>query len=172
MSGSHIMIGDRRTALYGAAELATRSPGLAFRNPEILRRSLALQREQRAHFIDLFGSDLAVGTPPEIDAAYRRFLHTWQKNAISKAELDESEARRPAKPLNPALPEELRSARSVGLIFDAAEGVIMIRDLGHALDHVDSEQQDPSGDWLLRDSTPIAISSASISSCWTSMVRC
>lgn len=51
---------QRETLLPVVADVAIRSPGLVFRNPDRLARGWELQRADRAAFVEHFGSDTVV----------------------------------------------------------------------------------------------------------------
>lgn len=119
-----------------ALQMATTDPGLLRRNSDLYRRAWEMQAEDRAAFIDLFGSDLVIlppSTAQERLTEHRR-LRLEQATASEKAD---------GEPLGPAvddaptaeemgrLPEDYMAADSIGLIYDEVEGLNYYLDFGH-----------------------------------------
>jgi len=64
-------------ALKVAAELAAKHPNLVLRNPEKREQAWDLQREERRHFIEFFGSDPNVVPGQEVVGRMQEFLRYW-----------------------------------------------------------------------------------------------
>ncbi|MFZ4129175.1 hypothetical protein ACOZEM_14670 [Streptomyces cellulosae] len=141
--------GDGPQLAQLAVQTLTAHPQLLRRNPQMLRKAWEMQAEARADFIEVFGTDLLVldaGEAPERMREYHRYR---QDKAL--AGLDDETA---AKAINPtpsldglsSLPEELRDADTVAVIFDETEGLCYYADFGH----LDALFTDPA---LARDRT-------------------
>ena len=126
---------ERDTAGYIAAELASKSPRLVFRNPQKLALAWKLQREDREEFLRFFGSDLVVVPGRELPERMQAFLHfkvheVRQENGLTRAEQAQQE-NRPLPPLTGyQFDSDLLEAETVGLIYDEAEGLNYCPDFG------------------------------------------
>jgi hypothetical protein len=126
---ANVLPGATRTEVYRhTAELATQFPSLAFRNPEKLARAWELQREERRHFIDFFGSDLVVLPGSELGEriqAYTHFSLFEARDADGKSAVERARETYGVEPppLDFSLPDELHEAETVGLIYDEIEGL-------------------------------------------------
>jgi hypothetical protein len=116
-----------------AVEMVTANPQLLRRNPEALRRAWQMQAEDRADFIELFGSDVVVLPPGKAQQMLQEHhRRRWEK---ALAGLDKKAAQR-ARATGPTpeemgrLPEELLQSESVGLVYDEAEGLNYYADFG------------------------------------------
>lgn len=126
-----------------AAQLLVTNPELLWRNPEKVRQGWEMQAEQRASFIDFFGSDLVVLPPVEAQAKLAEYYRTSQQAAAAK--LDRKAARRalassPSAEALGRLPAELLEADSVAVVYDEVEGLTFYRDFARA----DALLADPS----------------------------
>ena len=114
-----------------ALQLATAAPELVFRNPEKIEQGWQQMRDDRAAFIEFFGSDELVLSPAEaaerLDAYY---LH--RRQAVLTAQPERRKARRgPGLDLPPVeWPAELAEADTIGLIYDAIDGLNFYNDYG------------------------------------------
>jgi hypothetical protein len=114
-----------------ALQLATTQPELVFRNPEKIEQGWSQMREDRAAFIEFFGSDELVLSPAEaaerLDAYYRH-----RRQAVLAAHPERRKPRRgPDKDLPPVeWPAELADADTIGLIYDEIDGLNFYNDYG------------------------------------------
>ena len=119
-----------------AMKLATKQPRLVFRNPEKIEQGWKQMREDRAGFVEFFGSDELVLPPAEAEERLNGYYRQRQEAAL---------ARRPARSRPRKLPgvdvpavafaSDLAEADTVGVIFDDVDGLNfypeygMLRDL-------------------------------------------
>ena len=114
-----------------ALQLATTQPELVFRNPEKVEQGWKQMREDRAAFIEFFGSDELVLSPAEaaerLDAYYRH-----RQQAVLAAHPERRKPRRgPDTDLPPVeFPAELADADTIGLIYDEIDGLNFYNDYG------------------------------------------
>lgn len=71
-----------------AMELATKRPGLVFRNPEKIEQGWQQMREDRAGFVEFFGGDELILTPDDAEERLNAYYRQRQEAAL---------ARRPAR---------------------------------------------------------------------------
>lgn len=136
-----------------ALQMAMADPGLLRRNPDLYRRAWRMQAEDRAAFIELFGSDLVILPPATAQERLTEHHRRRLEEATASAEAN-------GKPASPAadsvptaeemgrLPKEYMEADSVGLIYDEIEGLNYYLDFGR----LDTLFADPD---LARDRTYI-----------------
>ncbi|MGW5434826.1 hypothetical protein ACWET9_48395 [Streptomyces sp. NPDC004059] len=141
--------GDGPQLAQVAVQMLTAHPQLVRRNPDMLRKAWQMQAEARADFIDVFGTDLLVLDAGEAPVRMREYHRHRQERAL--AELDDDTAAqaingRPTLDELSSLPEELRAADTVAVIFDETEGLCCYADFGH----LDALFTDPA---LARDRT-------------------
>jgi hypothetical protein len=141
--------GDAPQLAQVAVQTLTAHPQLLRRNPDMLRKAWQMQAEARADFIEMFGTDLLVLDAGEAPARMREYHRHRQDKAL--AELDDETAAQainhgPSLDELSALPEELRDADTVAVIFDETEGLCHYADFGH----LDALFTDPA---LARDRT-------------------
>jgi hypothetical protein len=114
-----------------ALELATNRPELVFRNPEKIEQGWKQMRDDRAAFMEFFGSDELVLSPAEaaerLDAYYRH-----RRQAVLAAH---PERRKPRRVLDTDLPPvewpaELAEADTIGLVYDEIDGLNFYNDYG------------------------------------------
>ena len=114
-----------------ALQLATTQPQLVFRNPEKIEQGWKQMREDRAAFIEFFGSDELVLSPAEaaerLDAYYRH-----RRQAVLAARPERRKRRGgPDTGLPPVeWPAELADADTIGLIYDEIDGLNFYNDYG------------------------------------------
>ena len=119
-----------------AMKLATKQPQLVFRNPEKVEQGWQQMREDRAGFIEFFGSDELVLPPAEAEERLNAYYRQRQEAGLARR----SARRRPRKLPGvdvPAVtfPPGLAEADTVGVIFDDVDGLNfypeygMLRDL-------------------------------------------
>jgi len=119
-----------------ALQIATRYPRLVFRNPDRLARGWELQREQRRHFVDFFGSDLVVLPGRELAErmrAYGRFLMDEARDAEGRSVAERARQRYGSVPATADLgdlPAELVEADTVGVLYDEVEGLNYLANFG------------------------------------------
>ena len=114
-----------------ALELATKQPGLVFRNPEKVKQGWEQMRQDRAAFVEHFGGDELVLPPAEAGERLNAYYRHRQEAAL---------ARQPGRlrPRNvPGLDapffkflEELADFDTVGIIFDETDGLNFYPDYG------------------------------------------
>lgn len=118
-----------------AAEAASTQRRVLFRNPEKLKQAWDLQRKERLDFIAFFGSDLVVlpgAKLAERMRAYRHFLMHELRDAEGKSAADRAKEAYGFVPKTPDLdlPEDLRRAKTVGVIYDEVEGLHFLANFG------------------------------------------
>jgi hypothetical protein len=90
--------------------------------------------EDRADFIAHFGSDLVVLSPDEAEGGVREHYRRRQEKALDRLEGKAAQRAR-ATALTAeqlfSLPDDLRSADSVAVIYDETEGLNFYGDFGH-----------------------------------------
>ncbi|WP_327091734.1 hypothetical protein OIE66_14215 [Nonomuraea sp. NBC_01738] len=100
----------RATLVPVAAHIAMDNPAVVFRNPEALARAWELQAEHRRCFITYFGADLVVLPGADVRERMSGYLD-YQYERLG--------GHRPSF----AVPEHVREADTVALIYDADEGL-------------------------------------------------
>jgi hypothetical protein len=110
-----------------AVELSTQFPAMVFRNPEKLAQAWELQREERQHFIDFFGSDLVVLPGREIAARLRAYDHYRNYEARDAEGKTVAERAREARGVEPSaldypLPDDFIAVETIGIIYGEEEG--------------------------------------------------
>ncbi len=118
-----------------AADLAQQHPALIFRNPKKLEQAWEMQREERESFITFFGADLIVLPGRELAERMRAYHHfrTYEvRNAEGQSAADRARHAYGTVPPVPKLelPEELREAETVGLIYDEVDGLNFLTNFG------------------------------------------
>ncbi|MCY0963120.1 hypothetical protein [Streptomyces sp. H27-H5] len=115
-----------------ALRMATADPGLLRRNRALSRRAWQMQAEDRAAFIDLFGSDLVILPPAtaqeQLTEHHRRRLEEATPSTETDGEPSPDNA--PGAEEMGRLPEDYMEADSVGLIYDETEGLSYYLDFG------------------------------------------
>ncbi|HEX9540976.1 MAG TPA: hypothetical protein VGA04_22655 [Streptosporangiaceae bacterium] len=119
-----------------ALELATRQPGLVYRNPGRIEQGWKQMREDRAAFMEFFGSDELVLAPAEAEERLNAYYRHRQEAALA-AHPGRSRPRHVPGVNIPAfdLPAELANADTIGIIYDDTDGLNfyneyrMLRDL-------------------------------------------
>jgi hypothetical protein len=114
-----------------ALELATKRPGLVFRNPDKVEQGWKQMREDRAGFVEFFGGDELVLPPPEAEKRLNSYYQQRQEAAL---------ARQPGRRRPPNLPgvdvaafefpPGLADAETVGIIFDDVDGLNIYPEYG------------------------------------------
>lgn len=102
------------------------SPDLVLRNPRLAERSWRLQHENRAAFVERFGTDLLVLPPREAArelGAFHRGLQDEALKALPAPRRPRERKRGPDLSDEAFLPEELLAAETVGVHFDEVEGL-------------------------------------------------
>ena len=114
-----------------ALQLATTAPELVFRNPQKIEQGWQQMREDRAAFIEFFGSDELALSPDEaaerLDAYYRH-----RQQAALDAHPERRKRRRGRDTELPPVewPAELADADTIGLIYDEIDGLNFYNDYG------------------------------------------
>jgi len=114
-----------------ALELATKRPGLVFRNPDKVEQGWKQMREDRAGFVEFFGGDELVLPPAEAEERLNAYYRQRQEAAL---------ARQPGRRRLPnlpgvdvpafAFPPGLADAETVGIIFDDVDGLNIYPEYG------------------------------------------
>ncbi|MFE5824317.1 hypothetical protein ACFQ7B_21505 [Streptomyces erythrochromogenes] len=133
-----------------ALQMATANPSLLHRNSDLSRRAWQMQAEDRAAFIEVFGSDLVILAPATAQEQLTEH-HRRRLEATASAEtggMSAADSSPGAEELG-RLPEDYMQADSIGLIYDEAEGLNYYLDFGR----LDTLFADPA---LAGDHTHIA----------------
>jgi hypothetical protein len=114
-----------------ALKLATRQPELVFRNPEKIEQGWKQMREDRAAFIEFFGTDELVLSPAEAEDRIDAYYRHRQQTALAA----HPERRRPRDVPYidlPAFkfPADLAEADTIGVIYDEIDGLNFYNDYG------------------------------------------
>jgi hypothetical protein len=112
-----------------AVRLSATDPELVFRNPDKLEQGWKQMREDRAAFIEFFGSDELVLPPAEaknrLSAYYRR-----QTAATVQSERRKRRSVPDDDPFAFEFPAELAEADTMGIIYDETDGINFYGDYG------------------------------------------
>ena len=118
-----------------ALELATKLPELVYRNPDKIEQAWKQMREDRAAFVEFFGTDELVLPPAKAQERLNDYYRHRQEAAL---------ARQPARrrPRNlpgvdvPAFefPPELADAGTIGVIYDETDGLNFYNEYGRLRD--------------------------------------
>ncbi len=119
-----------------AVRILNTHPQLLRTNPDLWKRSWELQAEERAAFVETFGSDLVILPPAEAKEA----LAAHQRSRSSEGAASEQPG---------SLLEEMLDAEDVAIVFDETEGMHFFRDFGQ----LDAMFADPA---LTKDRTYLA----------------
>ena len=119
---------NRDEVYLAASEIAMRFPEMVFRNPEKLARAWELQREERQHFLDFFGTDLVVIPGHELNEEmqdyleFRLFQVPDDEGKTAADRFREAYGEEPPAIQYP-LPDEFHRAETVGVLYDEVEGL-------------------------------------------------
>ena len=114
-----------------ALQLATTQPELVFRNPEKIEQGWKQMREDRAAFIEFFGSDELVLSPAEAEERLDAYYRHRQQAALAAHPERRKPRRVPDTDLPPfEFPAELADADTIGLIYDEIDGLNFYNDYG------------------------------------------
>ncbi|WP_237720398.1 hypothetical protein [Rhodococcus opacus] len=139
----------------GRMEVVAADPGLLRRNRDLYERAWQLQADDRAAFVDLFGSDLVILPPTTAPA---RLIEHYRRRLAQVGASVEADGT-PTHPAAPGaltaeemgrLPEDYLDADTVGLIYDETERLNYYRDFGR----LDAMFADPA---LAGDHTHITV---------------
>jgi hypothetical protein len=131
-----VLSADRRAEVQElAAQTAMSHPALVFRNPDKLAKAWELQREDRGHFMAFFGSDFLVLPGPELAERMQGYwaFHNREvrkRAARSAAEGAEQEVNIGLPVPDFDLPDHLRGAPTVAVIYDETEGLNFFANFG------------------------------------------
>lgn len=141
ISGSiNILPAEAATLVTGmAVELAQQYPELYFRNPEKLEKAREAERENHEEFVELFGSDLVVGSPEVIESKMRELCQFHNRRAMDRhpeAAVRSPELVRQASAVaaEMSLPPRLWEAETVGMLSQPEGGVCYLTEYGALLD--------------------------------------
>ena len=124
----------RAEVLKAAAQIAFSMPRLAFRNPETLRRGWELQERDRGWFIEFFGSDTVVLARDEAGARLEEFGRFQVERAMAAAGKTPKKGQRPPVPSDTGWIDEMTEGATIGLVYDAADGMGIYADFQTFLD--------------------------------------
>jgi hypothetical protein len=117
--------------------MAMHFPRLAFRNSEKLEQAWETQRDHRAAFIALFGSDTVAIPGRELPAMMcrLRLFQTFEWRDETGETVAERSAAATGKPLDPddfddSAFDSLTDAATIGVIYDEIDGMTFYRDYG------------------------------------------
>ena len=122
---TNVMPAANRPEMYQiAAEVAATSPTAVFRNPDKVARGWELQREDRACFVEFFGSDEIVLTGKELAERMSEYWSFRMRTARAKAK-DRGASKASLNTPDPdfTLPAHLYESASVALIYDEVDGL-------------------------------------------------
>jgi len=114
-----------------ALELATRLPELVYRNPGKIEQAWKQMREDRAAFVEFFGTDELVLPPAKAQERLNHYYRHRQEAALAR----QPARRRPRHVVSvdvPALefPPELADADTIGVIYDDTDGLNFYNEYG------------------------------------------
>ncbi|MFE2041095.1 hypothetical protein ACFXAZ_09210 [Streptomyces sp. NPDC059477] len=114
-----------------ALHLATSRPELVFRNPVKIEQGWQRMREDRAAFVEFFGSDELVLPPAEAEDRLNAYYRHRQETVVA-GHSDRARGRRlPGLDLPFfELPAELADSHTIGVIYDEVEGLNFYADYG------------------------------------------
>jgi hypothetical protein len=131
----------RRGLARAAADFALANPRLIFRNPEKLKLGWELQRDDRALFVEFFGSDVVTVAGAQFAERMREF---WDFRNSKAAERTGRHGQ--AWPIPQAMSPDSAEARTVGMIYDETEGLTLLNEFGvfsEAFDEPDRVRRQP-----------------------------
>ena len=114
-----------------ALDLATRLPELVYRNPKNIDRGWTQMRQDRAAFMEFFGSDELVLPAAEAEERLNAYYRHRQEAALAR-----QPARRPRRNLPGVdvrafdFPPELADADTIGMIYDETDGLNFYNEYG------------------------------------------
>ncbi|MEW1890265.1 MULTISPECIES: hypothetical protein [unclassified Streptomyces] len=119
-----------------ALDLATSRPDLVFRNPEKVEQGWHSMREDRASFVEFFGTDELILTPEEAEDRMNVYYRHRHHAAGAGRNTGSPRGGRHAVPGLPlfTLPPELARAETVGVIYDQVDGLNFYADYGSLRD--------------------------------------
>jgi hypothetical protein len=118
-----------------AKEILHRSPSSRRVDPNDpkIRKAFEIQAEQHRAWLAMFGTDeLAFDTGDELQAAMTRFYRHWNTElpdpatGMTRAEAFERRHNRPAPEIADHLPQEIREAHDIGVMFDPFHGMVFL----------------------------------------------
>jgi hypothetical protein len=114
-----------------ALDLATRQPGLVYRNPERIEQGWTQMREDRAAFMEFFGGDELVLAPAEAEQRLNAYYRHRQEAALAAHPGRRRPRHVPGVDI-PAfdLPAELADAGTIGIIYDETDGLNFYNEYG------------------------------------------
>jgi hypothetical protein len=115
-----------------ALELATKLPELVYRNPRNIEQGWKQMRQDRAAFMEFFGSDEVVLSPAEAEEQINAHYRRWQEAAMARTPAARRSRRNLPGVNRPAFefPAELADADTVGMIYDETDGLNFYNDYG------------------------------------------
>ena len=118
-----------------ALELATKLPELVYRNPEKIEQAWKQMREDRAAFVEFFGTDELILPPAKAQERLNDYYRHRQEAALAR----QPARRRPRHVVGvdvPAveLPPELADAGTIGVIYDDTDGLNFYNEYGRLRD--------------------------------------
>jgi len=122
-----------------AMELATKQPGLVFRNPEKIEQGWQQMRDDRAGFVEFFGGDELILTPDDAEERLNAYYRRRQEAALARRPARRRLRNLPGLDVPAfAFPPGLSEADTVGVIFDEVDGLNLYPDYGMLRDLFDN----------------------------------
>jgi hypothetical protein len=118
-----------------ALELATKRPELVYRNPDKIEQAWKQMREDRAAFVEFFGTDELVLPPAKAQERLNDYYRHRQEAALAR-----QPARRRLRHVVGVdvaaleLPPELADANTIGVIYDDTDGLNFYNEYGRLRD--------------------------------------
>jgi hypothetical protein len=114
-----------------ALKVATKQPGLVFRNPEKVEQGWQQMREDRAEFVEFFGGDEVVLPPGEAEERLNAYYRQHQEAALARRAAQRRPRNLPGLDV-PAfeVPPGLADVDTIGIIFDETDGLNFYPDYG------------------------------------------
>jgi hypothetical protein len=112
-------------------KVATKQPGLVFRNPEKVEQGWQQMREDRAEFVEFFGGDEVVLPPGEAEERLNAYYRQHQEAALARRAAQRRPRNLPGLDV-PAfeVPPGLADVDTIGIIFDETDGLNFYPDYG------------------------------------------
>ena len=111
--------------------MATKQPGLVYRNPEKIDQAWTLMQEDRAAFVEFFGGDELVLPPGEAEERLNAYYRHRQEAAVALQPARRRPQNLPGVDV-PAFefPPELANADTTGIIYDETDGLNFYNEYG------------------------------------------
>jgi hypothetical protein len=114
-----------------ALAAAMERPELVYRNPEKLNQAWTQMREDRAAFVEFFGSDEVVLPPAEAEERLNAFHRHRQEAALARQPARRQPGNLPGVDVAAfEFPPELADADTIGMIYDETDGLNFYNEYG------------------------------------------